>query len=204
MIFVSAIAYGQGRKKYKVVINSNPPDAEVYANGKYLKNTPCGYNIPENFKLKITIQKDGYEIWTKNYVVQSDLIINPKLISLSSGLNSSNSYPLKIDSTPTGADVYINGKFQGTTPYSELVAAGSRLHVVIVKENYKKWDQTIIIDEDIHKTIKLEKATKFKKRYWFIPGVAIVGSGLIYYFTTQNDDGPNDSNQNWPLPPVRP
>ena len=204
LILLSSISFGQ-EKRYRLIIRSDPTGAKVFLNDKYRKDTPCGFSAGENFKVKISIQKEGYQVWSKTYVVKDDIIINQHLIKTSNLMNSSEQgqYPLKLYSKPPDADVYINGEFSGKTPCTVSVTAGEELEVVVNKKNYQEWAQTFSINEQTRKTIKLIKISKSKNKTWMYAGAAIAGGGLIAYLATKSSNS-NGSGNNWPQPPGRP
>jgi hypothetical protein len=202
LIFLCAVSYAQG-KRYRIIIKTDPDSAKVYLNGKFRKNTPCGFSAGENFALKIAIQKQGYKTWSNTYVVQNDIILNQQLILETLGANYTTEYSLRLDSEPSDADVYINGALKGKTPYEASVPVGSLLNVQIGKEGFENWSETITVNEPVEKMVTLKTISKSKNKPWYIFSVALVGGGLITYVALQKDSGGSSTNT-WPQPPARP
>jgi hypothetical protein len=65
---------------------------------------------------------------------------------------------LSIESTPTGADIEIDGNFTGSTPSTVNVAPGAHA-IVVKKKDFADWSRTInITGGAIHLNAELEKA----------------------------------------------
>jgi hypothetical protein len=200
LIFMSAVSFGQ-EKRYRVIIKSVSPGAKVYINNKFRANTPCGFSAKENFKIKITLQKEGYKTWSNIYTVKNDILINQKLLPTTSKSGYSKAFPLLLDSEPRNAEVYINGELKGSTPFNALIPVWSSVNVTLKKEDFQDWNETILIKNQVSKTVSLK--TKSKNTPWLIAGAAIITGGVLTYFATQQDNG-SSSSTNWPQPPTRP
>jgi len=201
LIFLCSVSYGQ-EKRYRVIIKSDVPGAKVFLNDKRRAETPCGFSAGENFKLKISLQKDGYKTWSNIYTVKSDILINQQLIPQSSESNYSTEFLLTINSEPADAYVYINEELKGLTPFSASITSWSKLNISVRKENYKDWNETILMSDEVSKILRL-KSSKSKNKPWYIAGAAVVGGGVVAYFATQKNNDTNGST-NWPQPPARP
>jgi len=66
---------------------------------------------------------------------------------------------LQIDSTPTGADIYIDGSFVGNTPSEVQVAEGEH-SVAASKKGFKDWQRMLRVTSgsSVHLSAELEKA----------------------------------------------
>ena len=202
MILACTVSYGQ-ETRYRVIIKSVVPGAKVYLNDKHRAETPCGFSAGENFKIKISLQKDGYKTWSNIYTVKNDILINQELIPESSELNYSKEYFLSLASEPDNAYVYINDELKGQTPFNASIPSWSKLNITVRNENYQDWNETILMSEQFSERIRLKSTSKSKKKPWYIAGAAIVGGGVVAYFATQKDNGGSGST-NWPQPPARP
>ena len=72
---------------------------------------------------------------------------------------SSTSAKLQIDSTPSGADIEVDGNFVGSTPSDVQVAEGD--HTVIVKKSgFKNWERKLKTSagSSVHLGAEMEKA----------------------------------------------
>lgn len=64
---------------------------------------------------------------------------------------------LSIDSTPTGADIEIDGAFVGNTPSTVAVAAGSH-QIAVKKKGFTAWSKTLnVTGGTIHLNAELEQ-----------------------------------------------
>jgi hypothetical protein len=64
---------------------------------------------------------------------------------------------LSIDSTPTGADIEIDGAFVGNTPSTVAVAAGSH-QIAVKKKGFTAWSKTLnVTGGTIHLSAELEQ-----------------------------------------------
>jgi hypothetical protein len=66
---------------------------------------------------------------------------------------------LQIDSTPTGADIEVDGSFVGNTPSDVQVSEGD--HTVVVKKSgFKNWERTLksSAGSNVHLSAELDKA----------------------------------------------
>lgn len=82
----------------------------------------------------------------------------PQQPSATVNVNSS-SAKLQIDSTPSGADIEIDGSFVGNTPSEVQLAEGDH-KVVIRKPGFKNWEREIKsgAGSSVHLAAELEKA----------------------------------------------
>ena len=83
--------------------------------------------------------------------------------------------PLYVNTTPSGADVYVDGKYIGATPISGYEIEQGQHTVNIAKEGYKEYEKIIAFDnatKDLG-TINLEKLT-YKLTIKTIPSGATV------------------------------
>lgn len=75
-----------------------------------------------------------------------------------------NTRQVQITSDPAGASIYVDGLFQGVTPYTSKLAFGSHA-VKITKPNYSDWEQTVNITGSSKKIdAKLAITAEYQKR----------------------------------------
>jgi hypothetical protein len=104
-----------------LTINSSPAGAEVYVDDNFAGYTPLSYGTRPG-RHDIRIQLGGYETYREsvNLRPRDNLRIDANLIAIRRTGTAS------FTSSPSGADVYINNQFQGTTPLRNFVLdAGS-------------------------------------------------------------------------------
>lgn len=109
---------GQGT----IEISSQPSGAEVYINDKREGTTPFKREFPAGtYKVKIR-KLPGYEETTDTVEVKAGGT-QAKSYALIATVTTQSGY-LEINSNPEGAEVYINDKRQGTTPFKGKFAPG--------------------------------------------------------------------------------
>ncbi|QDA31598.1 PEGA domain-containing protein [Thermococcus indicus] len=137
-----------------LTIYSSPSGAEVYLNGTYIGTTPV-----ENHKLdvgtyEIEIKKESYSQYTQK------VTINPgETTTLNVNLNELPA-SLRIESTPSGAEVYINGDYYGTTPIETTLSAGTYT-IRITKQDYEDYTTKITLEAGGEKKLTATLTPKF-------------------------------------------
>jgi len=111
-------------------INSTPQGATVYLNDKNMGVTPIVINNLDagDYDLKLTM--DGYAPYEEQITVNKGEEVD-KNITLKKA-----STVLSIDSKPTGAEIFINGKDSGKTPFKQINIKPGTYKIKIVKDGY--------------------------------------------------------------------
>lgn len=115
---------GQNTKQLKlpsiVRLNSNPPGAEIYLNEQKIGLTPIQYNLlPEFYNLKII--KDLYYTKLSDFTVKEGETLELPVIDLKPRFGS-----LEISTLPQKSKIYIDGIFEGYSPYKkEMFLSGN-------------------------------------------------------------------------------
>ncbi|MDO5843596.1 MAG: PEGA domain-containing protein [Methanocorpusculum sp.] len=118
-------------------ITSSPSDATVYVDGIYHGTTPIQVTENEGTHT-IRIGKPGYDTYVETAVVTAGTI-TPVYAILSKQVTTGY---VTISSTPSGADVYIDGTYRGDSPLTVLVTSGSH-NVKVVKSGYSAYTTTV-------------------------------------------------------------
>lgn len=95
---------------------TTPKNAKVFLDGIYRGVSPLSIpNLPEGtYNLKCSF--DGFEDLTRSITIPTDLYLNLRLKKL--GKTQSASAPLFITSSPPGAEILVDGNYEGITPRS--------------------------------------------------------------------------------------
>ena len=133
-------------------INSTPEGADVYINDKQEGITPFKSELPSG-NYKIIIKKSpGYEekadilelkageSYSKNYILVAQTVSKePSMARLAN---------IEISSNPDGADIYINGRQEGITPFKQNLSVGT--HKIRIKKSpeYKELTDVLIVKDD--------------------------------------------------------
>jgi hypothetical protein len=134
--FVAPLKRAEGGLSAK----SEPKGAKVYLDGKMVGSTPFeGQDLsPGAHTVRIT--KDGYQTWERDVTVKAEETVEfvARLKRAQGGLVAK--------SEPKGAEVYVNGKSVGKTPYEDKGLAVGSHTVHIKKHGYGAWEQTVQVD----------------------------------------------------------
>ncbi len=122
----------------KLSIFSVPEKSKVYINGTYKGLTPLVLNLtPGAYEIKLS--KQNY----RNYT--TSIILTPKENkTLKVELTPTFGY-LSVDSSPSGAKVYIDGNYAGETPLSDYKLSPGEHTVRIVKDGYEEFTRKVTV-----------------------------------------------------------
>lgn len=119
-------------------VSSIPSQASVYINGEYKGETPLTLEI-ETGAYDIRISKADYQDYITTVTVESR-----ETKTINAELTPAFGY-LTIESSPSGAEVYVDGSYKGTTPITlELSPVGHK--VKIKKEGYEDYTKTVTVE----------------------------------------------------------
>ena len=134
-------------KPFSLNVKSSPPEVDVLINGIKIGKTPLKklFDEADGKSNTVILRKKGYEDY------QEMIIFNPgekkklliKLNDKAKGLKQSkvkyeDKVTFKITSTPSDADVLIDGKKIGNTPFEKpLVADGDTKTIIVSKAGFK-------------------------------------------------------------------
>lgn len=127
-----------------IKVLSSPSNANAYVDGVYYGRTPHTVNGLSEGSHTVKIQKDGYQDWQTTAYVYAG-----QTTSISATLQSSPTYgSISISSSPSGAAIYLDGSYMGTTPkVIGSVTKGS--HVIELNlAGYQERSSTIAVYAD--------------------------------------------------------
>lgn len=158
--------------KGSVSIFSNPLDADILIDGDLVGTTP---KIVSNLmvgKHTVTLSHANYQ--TEEREVE---IVDGKTIELNVPL--SDVTKMTITSNPTGAVLWINRKYKGVTPYSEVLPSGD-YDVVLLRKKYRDYAKQIHFDSsNPHLSIDMVRNYQLKTCFYIQPTFQI-GSMMAY------------------------
>jgi class 3 adenylate cyclase/tetratricopeptide (TPR) repeat protein len=132
---------------------STPPGAEVYVNEVMKGRTPLQLGLPMGeYTLRMVLS--GYQEW-KDRIRVEQLRDYPVEVNLRKEIDLA---WLKIDSSPMGADIYVNDRLQGTTPMKSGLPLGD-YSIRLAKPGYRDYDTVVKLSEprEVHLTLDLER-----------------------------------------------
>ena len=152
-------------------VKSNPSGAKIFLDGKNLGvTTPSKIDHVLIGSHKVTIMMDNHkpENMTVNIKQDETATVDVKL---------SNMALMTIKSSPSGAELYIDGKYKGTTPYSEEMASGD-YDVKLLKKQCKTLTRRVHLDSaNPEQTFSLNRQYQQPSQFYLQPMVQ-VGSNM--------------------------
>lgn len=140
------------KEKYKIkptgklIINSDPPQAEIYLDAKPMGITPAILQSVIAGERNITLMKDGYEDYIEKITLNPNDAVN-KDIKMKKKAGA-----LSIETVPSGAEIYIDGYKKGVSPITVNLLIG-KYKVKAIKENYEVYEKEVTIE---YKTTRKE------------------------------------------------
>lgn len=118
----------------------NAYDAKVYLDGEYIGNVPIHKHIVRIGQHRVRVEKEGYLSSEKEYTFFSD-----KDLEYDLQIKMTIYKQFRIESTPPGSALFINGERVGFTPY--LISLNKGQHdLTILRNGYLDYKQKIVID----------------------------------------------------------
>ena len=133
---------------FSVIINTGNVDADVFINNSTYKTNTTIAGLPEE-EYPIRIEKLGY------LVFEDTIAVNESSLYFAYTLEHSKQDILKINSTPDGAVVLLDGENIGITNFSGYRFPGEH-HLQITKKDYLTIDTTIVFDPEIQSTFSFK------------------------------------------------
>ncbi|MCZ9312338.1 MAG: PEGA domain-containing protein [Methanocorpusculum sp.] len=121
-------------------ISSSPSGANVYVDGIYKGTSPLVVSVDAGSHA-IRMEKPGYDTWYGTYRVSPG-----DTTQVHASLGSSVTYGyISVHSTPSGANVYVDGNYRDNTPEVISVTAGTSHQVTISYAGYEVYQQTVTV-----------------------------------------------------------
>lgn len=128
-------------------VNSNPSGADVYIDNQYKGQSPVSISLnPGTYTLKL--QKAGYETYNEQFNLSTTLTKNINLTPMVKN------YDISFSSNPSGAKIYINNQYKGTTPKSLTLEEGNYT-ARLSMNGYEDYTENINLDRNISRNITL-------------------------------------------------
>jgi TolB-like protein len=198
-------------------ISTQPKSVNVFLDNKQVGKTPIKLD-------KLSIGQHQLKLQTENYAPHEENVIIEQGKTKSVSIKLKKIFAVIISSSPADADVIVNNKNIGKTPFKSSGIEGARLDVQLKKENYKVWQKTLVLNKDLTLNEKLELTDVYKmylserakgnkgqetvqkksggsKMWWWIGGGAAVVATTAYFLTSGSS---SDENKDFPAPPGRP
>ena len=139
----------------EILVDSFPKECEVYLSGELKGTTPLTIKNLRFGDYELKISKDGYKEDTRQVVLDRNNQKRVIMVALEHA-----TFTLQVDSSPSEAEVYIDGVKKGTTPLEINDLIIGKHFVEVRKENYAKWSKEINEEDEMdsggNKTIVFE------------------------------------------------
>jgi len=147
----------------QIRIETSPTNAAIYINGQYIGTSPINKELQEGTHT-IEAKKDGYKTktTTKTIGTQTKDMSRIETISLTLERETGSLY---VQSSPSGASIYLDGSYKGTTPKTIEGLEVGTYTLKLTKSGYQDKSQTIRIEagkrEDVYLTLEKETGSLY-------------------------------------------
>jgi hypothetical protein len=139
----------------EIIVDSFPKECEVYLNGELKGTTPLTIKSLGFGDYELKVSKDGYKEDMRNVVLDRNNQKRVIMVAL-----EHETFTLQVNSSPSEAEVYIDGIKKGTTPLEITDLIIGKHFVEVRKENYAKWSKEVNEEDEtgsgVNKTIVFE------------------------------------------------
>ena len=122
-----------------LTLTSSPSGATVYIDGSYYGTTPLTVDLSAGSH-RVSMQKSGYDSWSSTVSISSG---GSKTVTGNLEKIVSTGY-LSISSSPSGATVFIDGSYRGTTPVNLSLNEGSHT-VKLTASGYSQYTTSVYV-----------------------------------------------------------
>jgi HEAT repeat protein len=170
-------------KSVTLTVNSEPDKATVFVDDKYVGVSPLVLKElgPGHHFIKLT--KREHMPWTKLVeLLYPEEKLTAKLTPRPKGT-------LFIDSGPPQADVYLDGDYEGKTPFEKKNLDANRYSVRLEKEQFLTWETEVEIRPGQEARVKADLVTKLEG--WYLgrlkddPNNVACRTDLAHYYLVQ-------------------
>lgn len=131
-----------GRKPVSLHLETTPRRASVWVDGNYVGTSPVAVAELEAGKHVVRVRKFDH------VTLVCELDLAPGVNDHKLTLDRLPKGTLKIESTPSGAEVFVDGEFRGEAPLTieGLGVGGRRVRLTLV--NYLDWSEVVDVEKD--------------------------------------------------------
>ena len=174
-------------------ISSIPDGATIYFDENYVGVSPkIISDIPTGIHA-ISLKLDGYYDWNSEIE-----IVKGKTVSIKAQMETREipyDGSINIQSTPSNAEVYIDGELKGYTPLIIRELGPSNYHITLKREGYQDWDASVDVSaneqEKISANLYPSAGTSASETSTPIsPFISVIGIGIVslaVYRTTKKE-----------------
>jgi len=123
-----------------LVVNSTPQGAQLYLNGRFVGSTPVTVRVTPG-RQDVELRLAGYETYRTSVNVNPGQTVN---INATLERTRPSTGTLVVNSSPQGAQVYVDGRFVGNTPLSIGINPG-RADIEVRLDGYDTFRTSVVI-----------------------------------------------------------
>ena len=118
-------------------VSSEPEGADILVDGETIGTTPAKVELLQGER-QLQLQLAGFAPWQTTLAVTAgkDLALGPVTLQPAAGL-------LELGSTPSGANVTLDGDFQGQTPLTLTLLPGQAQRLMLTRPGYRRHSETV-------------------------------------------------------------
>jgi len=120
-----------------VLVNSLPDGATVLVDGEPAGTTPARVEILQG-EAQLILQLDGFADWQQDLVIEAGQAQDLGTVELLPAAAT-----LDLGSSPSGANVTINGEFQGQTPVTVQLSPNREHRIAVFKPGYRRYNSSV-------------------------------------------------------------
>jgi hypothetical protein len=137
-------------KEGELEVRSEPSGAKVYLDGNEMGETPIVLSEVWSGKHTVRVMKDGYapheeQVEIKGADRKKITTSLRRLAEVPTGVRGKTG-ELVVQTNPSGADIFINGKPVGISPYENKASFPGTSKMRIAKEGYEPWETDVVVE----------------------------------------------------------
>lgn len=139
-------------------VTSSPSGAKVYVDGSYYGRTSQVISGLSTGDHRVEVTLDGYETWKSSARVRAGQVTDV-YASLTHKPTLGSIY---VSSGPSGANIYLDGVYKGTTPRTLSGIAEGRHYVDVELAGYQEWSGpvNVVANQQAHISVSLTPESK--------------------------------------------
>lgn len=136
-------------KPHEIEIATTPPDSRILLNGKYVGRSPLKIQAEKGANYHVRAEQEGYEPMVRQTTVGEwslHLILER------------NPYLVLVQTQPTGAEIFLNGKPAGMTPMSVPVPSKGQHQIILRKSGFEKFEAALAKGQPFPEIVVMKKS----------------------------------------------
>ena len=125
-----------------ISVSSNPSGASINLDGSYQGTTNFTINNVAGGLHTITLELTGYQDWSQTFDVAAGQ--TSYVTALLTQIPTTGS--ISVSSTPSGASIFLNGSYQGTTNFTINNVEGGSHNITLELTGFQDWSQAIGVE----------------------------------------------------------